>query len=265
MDRPRTEVDEHRIMNSEHLICPAKLTLSLKVKGRRADGYHLIDAEMVSIDLCDKIVISDGSGLKVRSSDSGFEVPQNEDNLVNRALDLLGRTAEVTIDKRIPSGAGLGGGSSNAAAVMRWAGFTDPVAATSLGADVAFCLVGGRARVQGIGEILQPLPYLEREMTLLIPPMGVSTEDVYRAWDDLGSPLGDHGNDLEPAALTVKPELGEWRDALSKATGKRARLAGSGGTWFVEGRHEEFRHRGVASVNVKTLPQHSTNKKSAAE
>ena len=106
-------------MNSEHLICPAKLTLSLKVKGRRADGYHLIDAEMVSIDLCDKIVISDGSGLKVRSSDSGFEVPQNEDNLVNRALDLLGRTAEVTIDKRIPSGAGLGGGSSNAAAVMR--------------------------------------------------------------------------------------------------------------------------------------------------
>ena len=125
MDRPGTGDDEHRIMNSEHLICPAKLTLSLKVKGRRADGYHLIDAEMVSIDLYDKIVISDGSGLKVRSSDSGFEVPQNEDNLVNRALDLLGRTAEVMIDKRIPSGAGLGGGSSNAAAVMRWAGFTD--------------------------------------------------------------------------------------------------------------------------------------------
>jgi 4-diphosphocytidyl-2-C-methyl-D-erythritol kinase len=252
-------------MKSEHLICPAKLTLSLRVNSRRADGYHLIDAEMVSVDLCDEIVISDGSGLKIRSSDSGFEVPKNENNLVNRALDLLGRTAEVTIDKRIPSGAGLGGGSSNAAAVLRWAGFSDPVAAASLGADVAFCLLGGRARVQGIGEILQPLPHLEREMTLLIPAIGVSTEDVYQAWDDLGSPVGDHGNDLEPAALIVEPELGEWRDALSEATGKRARLAGSGGTWFVEGHHEEFRHNGVASVKVKTLPQHSTNKTSATE
>lgn len=252
-------------MKSEHLICPAKLTLSLRVNSRRADGYHLIDAEMVSVDLCDEIVISDGSGLKIRSSDSGFEVPKNENNLVNRALDLLGRTAEVTIDKRIPSGAGLGGGSSNAAAVLRWAGFSDPVAAASLGADVAFCLLGGRARVQGIGEILQPLPHLEREMTLLIPALGVSTEDVYQAWDDLGSPVGDHGNDLEPAALIVEPELGEWRDALSEATGKRARLAGSGGTWFVEGHHEEFRHNGVASVKVKTLPQHSTNKTSATE
>ncbi len=252
-------------MKSEHLICPAKLTLSLRVNSRRADGYHLIDAEMVSVDLCDEIVISDGSGLKIRSSDSGFEVPKNENNLVNRALDLLGRTAEVTIDKRIPSGAGLGGGSSNAAAVLRWAGFSDPVAAASLGADVAFCLLGGRARVQGIGEILQPLPHLEREMTLLIPAIGVSTEDVYQAWDDLGSPVGDHGNDLEPAALIVEPELGEWRDALSEATGKRARLAGSGGTWFVEGHHEEFRHNGVASVKVKTLPQHSTNKTSATK
>ena len=252
-------------MKSEHLICPAKLTLSLRVNSRRADGYHLIDAEMVSVDLCDEIVTSDGSGLKIRSSDSGFEVPKNENNLVNRALDLLGRTAEVTIDKRIPSGAGLGGGSSNAAAVLRWAGFSDPVAAASLGADVAFCLLGGRARVQGIGEILQPLPHLEREMTLLIPALGVSTEDVYQAWDDLGSPVGDHGNDLEPAALIVEPELGEWRDALSEATGKRARLAGSGGTWFVEGHHEEFRHNGVASVKVKTLPQHSTNKTSATE
>ncbi|MEG3595871.1 MAG: 4-(cytidine 5'-diphospho)-2-C-methyl-D-erythritol kinase [Actinomycetota bacterium] len=252
-------------MNSEHLICPAKLTLSLRVKRRRTDGYHLIDAEMVSVDLCDEIVISAGSGLSIRSSDSGFEVPENENNLVNRALDLLGRTAEVMIDKRIPSGAGLGGGSSNAAAVLRWAGFNDPVAATSLGADVGFCLLGGRARVQGIGEILRPLPYVEREMTLLIPPIGVSTEDVYQAWDDLGCPVGDHGNDLEPAALMVKPELGEWRDALSEATGRRARLAGSGGTWFVEGHHEEFRHDGIASVNVKTLPQHGTNETSAAE
>ena len=248
-------------MKPERLICPAKLTLSLEVKGRRPDGFHIIDAEMVSIDLCDEIVISDGSGLKIRSSDAGFEVPEDENNLVNRALNLVTRTAEVMIDKKIPAGAGLGGGSSNAAAVMRWAGFNDPMAAAALGADIAFCLLGGRARVQGIGEILRPLPYLERDITLLIPPIGVSTKDVYQAWDNLGSPHGDHGNDLEPAALMVEPQLVDWRDALSAATGQQARLAGSGGTWFVEGHHEEFMHRGVSSLSVKTLPQHSIPKR----
>jgi len=244
-------------VKTDHLICPAKLTLSLSVEGRRADGYHFIDAEMVSVDLCDEIFIKDGSQLTVQSSDSGFDIPADSDNLVNRALDLVHRSADVVIHKKIPAGAGLGGGSSNAAAVLRWATFNDPVAASALGADIGFCLNGGRARVQGIGEKLSPLPFLEREITLLIPPFGVSTKEVYRTWDELGGPRGDHGNDLEPAALVVEPELIDWRNALTEATGKQARLAGSGGTWFVEGRHEQFVHRGVASINVKTLPENS--------
>lgn len=62
-----------------------------------------------------------------------------------------------------------------------------------------------------------------------------STPEVYRAWDDLGGPVGDNGNDLEPAALVVAPELARWRDELRDATGIRPRLAGSGSTWFVEG------------------------------
>ena len=70
-------------------------------------------------------------------------------------------------------------------------------------------------------------------MTLLTPPIGMSTPDVYRAWDELDGPAGENGNDLEAAALTVEPQLAEWRDALSDATGQTARLAGSGGTWFV--------------------------------
>ena len=98
-------------------------------------------------------------------------------------------------------------------------------------------------------------------MTLLIPPFGISTKEVYRVWDELGGPQGDHGNDLEPAALVVAPELSDWRDALTKATVKQARLAGSGGTWFVEGRHEEFVHCGVGSISVKTLPQNSALEK----
>ena len=241
-------------MSAVEILCPAKLTLSLNVKGRREDGYHLIDAEMVSIDLCDELLINDGAGIKVRSAGSGFDVPLDHSNLVNQALRMANRVADVTIIKRIPAGAGLGGGSTNAAAILLWAVFDAPSAAAKLGADVAFCLKGGRAQVRGIGEILEPLPYRQLGMTLLIPPIGVSTPEVYQAWDELNSPTGDHGNDLETAALTVEPRLAEWRDVLSEATGKQARLAGSGGTWFVEGHHEAFTHRGTTSMNVVTVP-----------
>lgn len=207
---------------------PAKLTLSLRVTGVRDDGYHLIDAEMVSLDLADTLTVSDGTGVSVVGADV-------EDTLVARALAAVGRSANVVIDKRIPAGAGLGGGSSDAAAVLRWAGCTDLDVAVGLGADVAFCLVGGRARVQGIGEVVEPLPFVDQELTLLTPPFGVSSAAVYAAWDRLGGPVGPNGNDLEPAALAVEPRLAEWRDRLGDATGLTPRLAGSGSTWFVEG------------------------------
>jgi 4-diphosphocytidyl-2-C-methyl-D-erythritol kinase len=100
---------------------------------------------------------------------------------------------------------------------------------------VPFCLVGGRARVTGIGEVVETLPFETRTFTLLVPPVHVPTPEVYRAWDDLGGPHGDAGNDLEPAAVAVAPELARWRDRLADDTGRRPRLAGSGGSWFVEG------------------------------
>ena len=89
--------------------------------------------------------------------------------------------------------------------------------------------------MRGIGEIVAPLPYEPRTFTLLTPPIACSTPAVYAAWDRLGGPSGDHGNDLEPAALAIVPELAVWRDELARATGRRPRLAGSGSTWFVEG------------------------------
>ncbi len=211
---------------------PAKLTLSLRVTGVRDDGLHLIDAEMVSLDLHDTLTFSDGDRLEVVG---GSDAPLDDDNLVRRALRAVGRTAHVRLDKRIPAGAGLGGGSADAAAVLRWAGCHDLELAAGIGADVAFCLVGGRARVTGIGEQVESLAFETRTFTLLTPPLHCSTPAVYRAWDDLGGPTGDNGNDLEPAALAVAPELGRWRDALAEATGQRPRLAGSGSTWFVEG------------------------------
>lgn len=219
------------------MLAPAKLTVSLRVLGTRHDGYHLIDAEMVTLDLADELEFADGDGLEVVGA-TGLAVPADDDNLVRRALCAVGRTAHVRLTKRIPAGAGLGGGSADAAAVLRWAGCDDLRVAASLGADVPFCLLGGRARVTGIGEVLEPLPPVARTFTLLTPPFGVSTPAVYRAWDDLGGPAADGPNDLEPAALAVEPRLAEWRDRLHEATGQRPVLAGSGSTWFVEGAFE---------------------------
>jgi 4-diphosphocytidyl-2-C-methyl-D-erythritol kinase len=213
---------------------PAKLTVSLRVAGVRPDGLHLIDAEMVTLDLADELTFSDGDGLEVVGA-TGLAVGAGDDNLVRRALVAVGRTAHVRLVKRIPAGAGLGGGSADAAAVLRWAACADTDLAATLGADVPFCLVGGRGRVTGIGEVIEPLPPVDRTFTLLTPPFGVATPAVYRAWDDLGGPRGESGNDLEPAALVVEPRLGEWRARLADATGRTPVLAGSGSTWFVEG------------------------------
>lgn len=216
------------------LWAPAKLTLSLRITGLREDGYHLIDAEMVTIDLADELIVTPGSSLEIVGP-AATGIVADETNLVTRALAAVGQRAYVVVHKHIPAGAGLGGGSSDAAAVLQWAGCEDLEVAAGLGADVAFCLVGGRARVTGAGEVVEPLGFEDRWFTLLVPPLAVSTPEVYAAWDRLGGPRGDNGNDLEPAALLVEPRLAEWRDRLADATGARPRLAGSGSTWFVEG------------------------------
>ncbi len=227
---------------------PAKLTLSLRITGVRDDGYHLIDAEMVTLDLDDTLNIEAGHGVVIEGD--GDVDP--DDNLITGALALVGRTARVTVAKRIPPGAGLGGGSADAAAILRWAGYTDVEGAAQLGADVPFCLVGGRARVQGIGELVQPLEHIPRTLTLLIPPFGCSTPAVYRRWDEMGGPEGPRGNDLEPAALEVEPRLDRYRQALEQATGQMARLAGSGSSWFVEGAYP-----GDGRIVVGTVPAES--------
>ncbi|HWE70459.1 MAG TPA: 4-(cytidine 5'-diphospho)-2-C-methyl-D-erythritol kinase [Acidimicrobiales bacterium] len=243
------------------MLAPAKLTLSLTVTGVRPDGYHELDSEMVTLDLADTLVIGAGKGLTIEpgttSSDgrgqgepevSGAGVPglsAGADNLVVRALEAVGGSARVRLIKRIPVGAGLGGGSADAAAILRWAGCTDLEVAAALGADVPFCVAGGRARVRGIGESVTALTHEDREFTLLLPPFGMDTAAVYRAWDTMsraGSlpPEGTWGNDLEAPALRVEPRLALWRQAFAAATGVEPRLAGSGSTWFVEGGPDSF-------------------------
>ncbi|MDE0067543.1 MAG: 4-(cytidine 5'-diphospho)-2-C-methyl-D-erythritol kinase [Acidimicrobiaceae bacterium] len=231
------------------ILAPAKLTVSLRITGVRDDGYHLIDAEMVSLNLYDTVELGEGDSLEIVGPDRAQLLGGEQDNLVRRALELCGRAAKVRLDKQIPAGAGLGGGSADAAAVLRWAGHTDLESAAGIGADVAFCLHGGRARVTGMGEIVEPLPFVERSVTLLIPPLRCSTAEVYAAWDRLGGPVGDNGNDLEPAALAVAPELARWRDKLGEISGRRPRLAGSGSSWWVDGEHP-----GEGLLVARTVP-----------
>lgn len=218
---------------------PAKLNLALHVGAARTDGYHPVRTLMVELEGLHDTVTVRRSGAR-RVDCAGADGPTN---LAWSALDALeARTGvalplHVIIDKRIPSPAGLGGGSSDAAAVLRWAGYTDVAGAARLGADVSFCLVGGRARVRGIGEVVEPLPFQAQDITLVVPPLAVSTPAAYRAWDELGGPTADGPNDLEPAALVVEPRLAEWRDRIAEAAGQRPVLAGSGATWFLPGHH----------------------------
>lgn len=201
---------------------------------------------MVSLDLADELTFTEGNGLEIIG---GPGVTGGDDNLVRRALRAVGRTAAVRLVKRIPVGAGLGGGSADAAAVLRWAGCQDLGLAASLGADVPFCLRGGRARVTGVGDVLEPLPFDERTFTLMTPPIVCSTASVYAAWDRLRGPTAHGPNDLEPAALSVEPRLAEWRDRLGAVSGQVPILAGAGSSWFVEGAYP-----GEGRIVVRTVP-----------
>lgn len=236
---------------------PAKLTLSLSVTGVRPDGYHLINAQMVALDLHDVIRVEPADTISL-SVDGPFAegVPTDSRNLAYKALSLAQVTARVHITKNIPHGGGLGGGSANAAALLRWAGYTDLNTAATVGADIPFCMVGGRATVTGIGEKIQSLDFVPREITLIVPPVHVSTPEVYRTWDSLGGPSGEFGNDLEPAAIAAFPELGIWRDRIASALGHRPHLAGSGATWFVMGHVQPTSNEldGCVVVHTKTRP-----------
>ena len=274
-----------------------KLTRSLRLTGRRPDGYHLIESEMVTLDFGDELEIEpldtrwatspsaaardsapsraglrrrygerttlevvdevawvgEGDGFVVAvSGETGVaavpgppatgpqvSVPTGADNLVVRALELAGRSARVRLVKRVPPGAGLGGGSADAAAVLRWAGVTSPGIAARLGADVPFCVAGGRALVSGIGEQIEVLEPDDVTYLCCTPSFGVPTALVYRAFDELDPPEGPGSgqeeavNDLERAAIVVEPRLAVVRDLVASVTGARPVLAGSGSTWYV--------------------------------
>lgn len=247
---------------------PAKVNLCLRIVGRRADGYHLLDSVFAAIDLCDRIFLSveelaDGAPSEVVVRCDAPGVPADGTNLAARAATMLleacGVAARVTIeiDKRIPAGAGLGGGSSNAATVLRALSELLELAiepaglchlALGLGADVPFFLTGGHARVRGIGDRVQAIAgWPEVALAVVVPPVAVSTAWAFRTYpphrlpdrlepeteaDRLaaGHPLDGSTmvNDLEHVVLPAYPDVARAKERLIAAGATAAVMSGSG-------------------------------------
>lgn len=231
----------------------SKLTLSLHVTGTRADGYHELDATVVSINApYDSLLIRPAARTSLTvTGPFANGVPDDASNLAWRAADAFGAAVEIVLNKGIPTGAGLGGGSADAAAVLSALG-ADPAIAVTLGADVPFCMRGGSARVRGIGDELEPLETPALVVVVATPPFGCSTADVYRAWDALGGPHHET-NDLQPAAEHVESRLVDFKRAVEVAAGVPAILAGSGSSCAVVFEHvveaERARSRIAAAVH----------------
>ena len=227
------------------LEAPAKLNLSLSVVGRREDGYHLLDSRLVLLELADGLLMLPGcSGLRVEG-EGGSALPVDDRNLAWRGLVAgLGTEPDLAclaLDKRIPIAAGLGGGSSDAAAARRlgrvWRGLPEGAAdeadmegLAAIGADVPFfaaCVVA--ARVTGIGEFIEPEAAERANVVLAHPPFGVSTANVFGELRP--DEWGTAENDLLAPALRLRPELGALMELVTKAGGT-PQLTGSGPTVF---------------------------------
>ena len=259
-------------MRSQPVSIPsfAKVNLHLQVVGKRGDGYHELRTVFQTVDLADELILelggaSDGPGVRLRVD--GADLSAGPDNLVHRAATRFlarwapGTGVALTLRKRIPMGAGLGGGSSNAAAVLRalQRALGEPapagelwLLARELGADVPYFLLGGTALGVGRGDEVLPLPDLpERELWLVLPPIHVSTAKLFadlgeltaRPFDprimlpvqrgELGWEAFAHAaNDLEAAVFRRWPELAALHADL-RAAGAVARLSGSGAAFWL--------------------------------
>lgn len=245
----------------------AKINWSLGVLGRRADGYHDLDMLMQPLALSDELVFESSRWLSL--SVDGAPAPSGEKNLVLRAASLLcdatgkQRGARITLVKRIPTRAGLGGGSADCAAALlalnrlwnlKLSMRSLLALGARLGADVPFCLSGGLAHVGGLGEKITALPGAPSiPLAMVTPGGGLSTPAVFREFDDGGDPFGaldasalaaalcagdlDRAqslslNSLEPAAIRLMPEIGEAMRRFRELGARFVRMTGSGSTVF---------------------------------
>jgi 4-diphosphocytidyl-2-C-methyl-D-erythritol kinase len=226
------------------LDAPAKLNLSLRVVGRRDDGHHLLDSEFVLLELVDRLLLLPGSsGLRVEG-ERDADVPVDGRNLAWRGLVAgLGGEPELvclTLQKRVPSAAGLGGGSSDAAAAWRLGRAsrgaspaptpTELEELAAIGADVPFFAAAvAAARVTGIGEAIEPTAAAERHVVLAHPEFGLSTAAIFA--ELRRDEWGRESNDLLAPARRLRPEIDALFEVMRRAGGE-PRLTGSGPTVF---------------------------------
>jgi 4-diphosphocytidyl-2-C-methyl-D-erythritol kinase len=250
----------------------AKLNLALHVRAREADGYHRIETVFAFCEDGDRLEVREGEELSLDvAGPFGHELSSGEDNLVMLAARGLAerfavtRGAALILEKRLPVSAGLGGGSADAAAVLRllsrWWGIAPGddellALAAELGADVPACLASRTARGEGRGDRL--LPWGDETLTgtpvlLVNPGTPLSTSSVFRAWggEDRGplAALEASRNDLEPPAIALVPEIADVLAALSDA--KLARMSGSGATCF--GLYATEAERDAAAERIRAL------------
>lgn len=243
-----------------HLSAPAKINLSLSVLGKRPDGFHAIESHFVAISLADTLTLEPVSESGISFTCSDASLPCDDSNLVVRAARRFYETAQIPaavrirLEKKIPHGAGLGGGSSDAAATLRGlnalhgaplAADTLHALAAELGSDVPFFLAGGSALCRGRGEIIEPHP-LPTPLSLLLvkPAFGVPTPWAYKQWKDSLElpgipyaaqvfPWGKLVNDLERPVFEkylFLATLKRWLLRQPEAQG--ALMSGSGSTCF---------------------------------
>jgi 4-diphosphocytidyl-2-C-methyl-D-erythritol kinase len=224
----------------------AKINWALRVTGKRPDGFHNVETLFQTISLHDELTFERADRLSLTCDDP--TIPVDETNLVTRAAKAIGATAGIHLQKRIPAGGGLGGGSSDAAAVLREFNRKDPHIALSLGSDVPFFLEGGTAYATGRGEILTPLRRVAPvPLLLLIPAERVLTAQAYGMLRRFSPPLGldryramidddllDHAteliNDFEEAIFAKFPHLHALKTRLYEVGAAWAAMSGSGST-----------------------------------
>ncbi len=242
-------------MESEAEFAPAKVNLALHVTGQRADGYHLLDSIVVHAGVGDRVTLAAGEGLRLTGPEVAT-LPEGGDNLCLRAAGAMGGGVAITLEKHLPVAAGLGGGSSDAAAVLRAMArlgrpLPDRAAVLALGADVPVCLAGHPCRMRGVGEELEPLVLPPFWLVLVNPRRAVATAAVFRALARRDNPplpprlpafadaaalaafLAAQRNDLEAPAMAIVPEICRVKTALAASEGcLLVRMSGSGASCF---------------------------------
>ena len=228
----------------------AKLNLSLAVRFRRQDGFHEIESLVQTIDLADSIEIDVAPGDSIRVENSLRDI-QGPDLALRAASALLGakparRQLSIRVAKAIPAGAGLGGGSSDAAAVLAELDrlIPPPLAlgrlheiAAQIGSDVPLFLLGGRVHVGGRGERVARVAGAPSEhYVVVVPPVHCPTAEIYAAWTAPAEPtstgLALGRNDLLAAALSVRPALQRYHDAVTRSDASYAGMSGSGSSFY---------------------------------